>query len=169
MENERKIEVEYETNVNDFRRILIWYHWKRLLLEYSLMLVLGIPFCYFLGFKILSDGLVATGFFATFLMLLIINIYGEIYRRAEALSKIFEPAKTLFSENGLETITSSIHTNRAWESYAKIYETDSDFIFFQKENAFAGIPKRFFKNQAEIEELRQIIAAKLGVKAKLQN
>lgn len=168
MDNEGKIEVEFETNVNDFQRILVWYHWKRLFIEYSLILIAGVSVGYFLGFNLLSNGWAAFAFISTILILLILNIYGLIFRRAEALKKITEPAKTIFSQDGLETITKSIHTNRVWESYAKIYETDTDFIFFQKENAFAGIPKRFFKNQSQINELRHLVAEKLGERADLK-
>jgi len=169
MENVKNIKVEFDTNVNDFQRILVWYHWKRLVIEFSLMLVIGIPFCYFLGFNLLNNDWAAFAFLFTLLSLQTLKIYGLIFRRAEALKKIAEPAKTVFSEQGLETKTKSIHSNRAWESYEKIFETDSDFIFFQKENAFAAIPKRFFKNQNQIDELRQLIGEKLGERAKLQN
>ncbi len=133
------------------------------------MIIIGIPFCYFLGFNLLENNWAAIAFISTILILSIIKIYGLVFRGAEALKQITEPAKTIFTEQGLETITKSIHTDRTWESYAKIYETDKDFIFFQKENAFAGIAKRFFKNQSDIEALREIINSKLGERANLQN
>ncbi len=169
MNFERKIEVEFKTTVTDFQRILVWYHWKRLFLEFSLMVIVGIPFCYFLGFNLLQNGWAAIAFISTILILSVLKFYGLVFRRAEALKQITQPAKTIFSDQGLETITKSIHTNRAWESYAKIFETDKDFIFFQIENAFAAIPKRFFKNQDDIEVLRELVNRKLGEKAKLQN
>ncbi len=103
MDFERKIEVEFETTVSDFQRILVWYRWKRLFVEFSLMLIIGIPFCYFIGFNLLENGWAAIGFIFTLLILFVLNIYGLVFRRAEALKRITEPAKTIFSEQSLET------------------------------------------------------------------
>lgn len=169
MDFERRIEVEFETTVSEFQRVLVWYYWKRLLVEFSLMLVAGIPFCYFIGINLLKNVWAALAFIATLLILFTLDIYKLIFKRAEALKQITEPAKTIFAEQGLETVTKSVHTNRAWESYAKIYETEKDFIFFHKENAFAAIPKRFFSSQSDVEKLRELVNSKLGERAKLQN
>ena len=172
MESEKKIEVAFESNVNDFRRILIWYHWKRLVLEYGIMMVVGIPSFYLLGFNLFdikNNGWITFTFIIAFLLLLTLNILGLFFRQANKLKDIAEPAITVFTEQGLETKTKSMTSSRKWESYAKIFETKSDFIFFPQENVFAAVPKRFFKSQNQIDELRQLISEKLGARAKLNN
>jgi hypothetical protein len=172
MEIERKIEVEFESNEKDFQRVLFWYHWKRMLLEYISMIIIGIPLCYFFGFNVLdikNNGWAASTFVAALLILLALDIYKRCFMQANRLKKIAKPSKTIFSERGIESKTPTTSSSRDWSSYAKIYETAKDFIFFQQENAFATIPKRFFKNQGEIEALRELVGRKLGERAKLQN
>ena len=171
MEFARNIEVEFESTEKDFQRVLLWYHWKRMLLEYLLMIVLGIVFCYFLGvnvFDIENNGWTVFAFIATISILLILDLYRRVFSQAKKLKGVMKQAKTVFSEDGVESTTPNASSKRDWGSYAKIYETESDFIFFSQENFFATIPKRFFKHQSEIISLRELIKVKLGEKAKLQ-
>ena len=172
MEFEQKIEVEYESNEKDFQRVLLWYHWKRMSLEFSLMTIIGIVFCYFLGFNVLdikNNAWATLTFFATISILLALDIYRRCFIQANKLKEIAKPSKTTFSEQGIESKTPTASSNRDWESYTKIYETGKDFVFFSQENVFATIPKRFFKNEGEIEALRELVGRKLGERAKLQN
>ncbi len=53
MSVDKRIKVDFETDVEDWRRVLIWYSWKRMLIEYVLMIVLGVPFLYFFGINLL--------------------------------------------------------------------------------------------------------------------
>ena len=171
MENARNIEVEFESTEKDFQRVLLWYHWRRMLLEYLLMIAIGIPFCYFLGFNVLdieNNGWAAFAFFATLSTLLILDIYRRCFFPAKKLKEIMKPAKTVFSDKGVESETPIASSSRDWENYLKIYETKMYFIFFTQENFFATIPKRFFKSQSEIVTLRELIKDKLGENAKLQ-
>ncbi len=171
MKVERKIEVEYESNEKDFQRVLLWYHWRRMSLESGLMIIIAIVFCYFLGFNVLdikNNGLAALTFLATISILFALNIYSRCFRQAKKLKEIAKPSKTTFSEQGIESRTPTTSSSRDWESYAKIYETKKEFIFFSQENVFATIPKRFFKNQGEIEALTELMYRKLGERAKLQ-
>lgn len=172
MDFERKIEVEYESKQSDFQRVLIWYYWKRIALEFVMMITLGIVFCYFLGINVLdikNNGWAILVFIATISILHALNVHRRLFVQAGKLKQIAKPSKTIFSEKGIESITPNSSSKRDWESYAKIYETAKDFIFFSQENVFATIPKRFFKNQGEIEALKELVNRKLGEKAKLQN
>lgn len=172
MENERKIEVEFESNEKDIQRVLLWYHWKRMFLEYLLMIVVGIPLCYFLGFDVLdikNNGWTTFAFVGTLSVLLMLDIYRRCFYQANKLKEITKPAKSIFTEKGVESKTPVATSNRDWESYLKVFETKTDFIFFSQENFFATIPKRFFKSKEEIEDLRELVKRKLGEKAKLQN
>ncbi len=172
MRDAQMIEVEFESTEKDFQRVLLWYHWKRMFLEYVLMVVIGITLCYFLGFNVLdikNNGWATLAFVGTLTILLFLDIYRRCIFQANKLSEIAKPSKSSFSEKGIESKTPTTSSNREWESYAKVYETKTDFIFFQQENAFATIPKRFFKSETEIEELRELLRRKLGEKAKLIN
>ena len=171
MEKARTIEVEFESTEKDFQRVLFWYHWRRMLLEYLLMIAIGIVFCYFLGFNVLdieNNGWATFAFLATLSTLLILDLYRKCFYQAKKLKEITKPAKSIFSEKGIESITPISSSSREWENYLKIYENNKDFIFFIQENFFATIPKRFFKNQSEIVSLRELIKDKLGEKAELQ-
>ena len=172
MEFEQKIEVEYESNEKDFQRVLLWYHWKRMFLEFGLMIIIGIVLCFFLNINILdlkNNGFATFAFVATILILFAFDIYRRCFLQAKKLKEIAKPSKSIFTEQGIESKTLTSSSSRDWEGYAKIYETAKDFIFFSQENVFAVIPKRFFKNQAEIEALRELVSRKLGERAKLQN
>jgi hypothetical protein len=171
MEKARRIEVEFESTESDFQRVLLRYHWKRMFLEYALMIALGIPVCYFLGIDFLdieNSVWAAFAFFATLTALLILDLYRRVVLQAKKLTKITQPAKTIFSEKGVASETATASSSRDWANYLKIDETGTDFIFFTQENFFATIPKRFFKDQKEIVSLRELIKDKLGDKARLQ-
>ena len=170
MSENRLIEVKFETNVEDWRRVLIWYRWKRLVLEYILVIVLGILFLYFFGINLLdlkNEGFAAFSFIFTVTTLLMFKIYFGIWRQAERLKKISEPAKAIFSDKGLKTISESSSSEKTWGRFSNIFETQDDFIFYLMENVFFTIPKRFFQDKNQVIELKQLFREKLGEKAKL--
>jgi hypothetical protein len=168
MNQDNLIEVNFETNVQDWRRVLVWYRWKRMLIEYVLMVILGVPFLYFFGINLLdlkNNGFAAFSFFFTVITLFIFSIYFGIWRQAEKLKNIAEPAKAIFSDKGLKTISKSSSSEKTWERFSKIFETKEDFIFYLMENVFFTIPKRFFQDEKQISELKQLFRQKLGEKA----
>lgn len=171
MESVRSIEVEFESTEKDFQRVLLWYLWKRILLQTLLIIVLAVVFSYFLGvnvFDIKNNGWATLAFVLTITVLIILDLYRRVFSRAKKLKAIMKPAKTVFSEQGVASTTANASSNRDWANYIKIYETNKDFIFFSRKYFFSTIPKRFFKSQSEIVSLRELIKAKLGEKAKLQ-
>ena len=172
MSVDKRIKVDFETNVEDWRRVLIWYSWKRMLIEYVLIIVLGVPFLYFFGINLLdlkNNGFVTFSYFFTLVTLLIFSIYFGIWRKAEKLKKIAEPATAIFSDKGLKTISNSSSSEKTWERFSNIFETKEDFIFYLMENVFFTIPKRFFQDANQTTELRQLFREKLGEKAKLKS
>ena len=172
MEAERKIEVEFESDEKDFQRVLLWYHRKRITLEFSLMIILAIVFCYFLGINVLdikNNAWEIVAFIATISVLLAFDVYRRCFVQARKLKEIAKLSKSTFNEQGIKSKTHTSSSSRDWEGYAKIYETAKDFIFFSQENVFATIPKRFFKNQDDIKALRELVNRKLGDRAKLKN
>ena len=175
--SERKIEVEFKTNASDYRRVLFWYQWKRLLLIAIAWLVIFFPILYIVGF-----GAGANPFdsknnapLLVFVLLLLlplmlgVSIYFGIWRQAGKIERIAEHVRMTFSEDGIQSVAESSSSQRIWEGFAKVYETKADFIFFPQENVFYTIPRRFFTNDAQIKELKSLLRAKLGNKAKLKS
>ncbi len=171
MSDSKVIEVNFDTNVNDWRRVLFWYRWKRLFIELVLVVVLGIPIFYFLGINLFDfekNAITAFYFFLTISVLLILNFYFGIWRQAERLKQIAEPATAVFTEKGLKMTSSSSSSEKNWERFGNIFETQEDYIFFPMENIFFTIPKRFIGDENQ-SELKKLFRAKLGERAKLKN
>jgi len=172
MSESKVIEVNFETNIGDWRRVLLWYRWKRLTVEFVLVLVIGVPVLYLLGINVFDfekNAIPAASFFAVVLALFILSLYFGIWRQADRLKKLAEPAKAVFSDKSLKTMTESSSSEKNWERFSNIFETKEDFIFFLLENVFFTIPKRFVQNEYQLTQLKQLFREKLGNKARLKN
>lgn len=170
------IEVRYEATAEDYRRVLFWYQWKRLLVvATAYVLAIGL-IVFVLGYGAggptdLIEGRAPTVVFIFLLMLpLLIGVSGYfgIWRQAEKTAKITEPATATFRDTGIKIETPSSTTERVWEKFSKVYETKLDFIFFPFENVFYMIPKRYFGNERELGLVQDILRAGLGNRAKLK-
>jgi hypothetical protein len=177
MENERKIEIEIDVKAEDYRRVLFWYFWKRILLV-GLLYLIVIPAMLWLvafgagasPFEIQNRQiLIVFVFFGLLPILIIFSFYYSIWKQAKKIEQISETSVFIFNENGLETKSASTSSQMVWERFAKIYETKTDFIFFPQESVFYTIPKRYFKDQDEIGNLRELVREKINTKAKLLN
>jgi YcxB-like protein len=177
MGNDQKIEVEIDVTAEDYRRVLFWYFWKRILLVALLYLIIIPASIWFVAFGAGANPLeiqnrqllIVFVFFGMLPILLVFGRYFSIWRQAKKIENISEKSLFIFSDNGLETKSKSTSSQMLWERFAKIYETKTDFIFFPQEHVFYTIPKRFFINQNEMQDLRELVGRKLGEKAKLQN
>ena len=172
MDSEKKIEVDFQMTTNDNQRILVIVNWKRLVLVFGLLLIVPLIILSIQGISIFKDGVSVNKILTVFIPSLIgmvFIIYMLIFRAAKAMRKSNKPTRVIFSEQSIVTNQELGESKLAWEIYRKIYETDKYFIFFLIGKAFWGIPKRFFKDQDDIEALKELINRKLGDKAKLQN
>ena len=175
--SEKKIEIEVKTNAADYRRVLFWYQWKRLLLVAVAWLIIFFPILYFVGFGAGANPfdsktnapLMAFAFLMLLPVLLGISMYFGIWRQAKKIERIVEPVTITFSETGIESNAESSSTKRTWEGFNGVYETKEDFVFFPQENIFYTIPRRLFKGEGQIEELKSMLRVKLGKKAKLKS
>jgi hypothetical protein len=166
------IEVEYLATAKDYRRVLIWYRWKRLAITIAVAVLVGIPILYSAFFSTdiggRPPGMVL--WFLLILPLLVLAVfYWGISRQAERIEKIFEPAKVVFTEEGMESAGDSSSARMDWDDFYKIYETKQDFIFFPEKKIFYAIPKRFFADQNLVARFRELLREKMGSSARLQS
>jgi len=164
-ENEKQVTVNVEITTDDYRRILFWYHKKRLIIISIWLVIIGIPVI--LAFLVLpfsksSQNIFTANYFPLIIpVLLPALILGlllfSIWKQSKNIVKTTEPTKFIFTKNGLEAISKSTTVQSLWSSFQKIQETKTDFILFPQKNIFYPIPKRFFQNEMQINELRQFI------------
>lgn len=171
MAENKKIEIEYLATAKDHRRVLFWYGWKKLAVMIGVVVLGTAPVLYWAFFSA-SPNDRPPGFILWFLLILPLLIplifFWGISRQAERLEKIFEKAKVIFNGQGLKAAGESAGEMR-WDEFYRVYETKQDFIFFPEEKVFYTIPKRFFPDQDQISEFRELLREKLDNRARLQN
>lgn len=169
MGDERKIEVEIDVTVEDYRRVLFWFN-KTIFPFISMIFVFAILGTGFIAFR---EGdviaLILFGLSGIFFILYVCSTLLSIKRQSKNLAEISEVTTIVFDEKGVESKSESTLNQTTWERFAKICESKTDFIFFPQKNIFYPIPKRFFKSDNQIEEFKQLIKDKLGENAKLKN
>jgi hypothetical protein len=72
-----------------------------------------------------------------------------------------------FSEEGI-TISGSLRSaNLKWEAIVKVRESESDFLFYTTKRFAQFLPKRAFRQNEEMKELRVLLGRQLGNRAQL--
>ena len=170
MTENKTIEVEYLATAKDYRRVLLWYRWKRLALVIVITVLVGIPILYsaFFSADINNRPPAVVLWFLFILPLLVLVIfYWGISRQAEKIEKVFEPVKAIFNEEGMRSTGESSSGQMDWDKFYEVYETRQDFIFFPEKKIFYTIPKRFFYDTDKILEFKKILRENLKERAKL--
>ena len=173
----KKIEIEVVNTAKDYRRVLLWFYLKRLLLIGTLYLLVITPMLWLTFFgaganpfeEKNSSVILVMVFFATLPILIVLGIFYGIWKQSKNIEKTLEPAKFIFSDEGLETFSESSTTKVTWNTFQRVQELKKDFLFYPQKNIFYTIPKRSFQNDFQIEEFRNLTHEKLGSKAKLKN
>ncbi len=170
MTENRKFEVEYLVTAKDYRRVLLWYRWKRLAVIIAVTFLIGLPILYsaFSGDVNSRPPAVVLWFLLVLPVLVLASFYWGIWRQAERIEKIFEPAKVVFTEDGMSSAGEFSSAEMDWDDFYRIYETNQDFIFFPGKKIFYTIPKRFFQNANEISEFKKLLREKINVRARLK-
>ena len=174
--DEKKIEIEVVNTAQDYRRVLFQQQWKRVVLIAIIYLLIIVPTLWLTMFGAganpfeskNNDIVIVMILFGLLPILMAANIYFGVWKQADKVSKMIERAKYTFAEQGIETVTDSSSSQNDWSRLSKIRETKKDFILYPQENVFFVIPKRFYKNETQIEEFRNLVREKLGGKAKLK-
>lgn len=78
-------------------------------------------------------------------------------RRIHAQQKDFaSPFTYTWDSSVIEARGVSGQSKREWVNYAKVKEDDWLFLLYHADNLFEMVPKRWFQNQAQIQEFREL-------------
>jgi YcxB-like protein len=171
-----RLEGSYELELGEFYRALRWYAWKKYWWLYCILIFLVT--ISLLG-SILrhvndshSQGLLSDAEVVVIPILLAGLFQWSVYRGAQRQYKtnysLREPRHYIFSENGLESSSSSSAGKLSWTSFHKVIETPEMFLFFTSSVGFIVVPKRSLAGEEQVQELRTLISPNLGTKAKLR-
>lgn len=172
MEDSDGFAIRVKNETSDYSRLL-WTILKQRHLFVGIMLLLVFVSC--ITYTLVSpatdpenDRKWVTVFIALFVFCVVAVLFGFTMRRqAKKLAAASEEMTLYFNEQGLEAKTSRSSSRVLWDVYAKAVETKLDFLFYPQKNAALMIPKRFFENQEQIDQLRRYLHNSLGEKAKL--
>lgn len=175
--NNKKIEIEVMNTAKDYQRVLLWFYSKRLLLTGIFYLLIVTPTLWLTFFgagaspfeEKNSSVILVMLIFALLPILIVGGMFYGIWKQSKNIEKTLEPAKFVYSDEGLETFSKSSTTKVTWDTFQKVKELKEDFLFYPQKNIFYTIPKRSFQNDSQIEEFRNLVSKKLGGKAKLTN
>ena len=163
--NQKQVVLNVEITTDDYRRVLFWYHKKRLIIISIWLVLIGLSvtlMLIILPFSKLSQSILTANFIpliipvlfpALVLGLLLLSIWNQ----AKNIVKTTEPTRFTFNESGLEAVSKSTSVQSLWSRFQKIQETKTDFILFPQKNNFYPIPKRFFQNEMQINELKRFV------------
>lgn len=165
MSKEDSILINVKSEFWDFFRPLFWIFFRR----FWYVLILLVLFSVF-SLKELFYGKSGVANFFNFLPLILIFILiWSIYSTAKRFTKATEGnISYAFSEAGVDVVSYDSESKIKWSFFEKADETKNDFLLFQNKTRFHPIPKRFFQNETQIQEFKNLVREKLGDKAKLK-
>lgn len=174
--DDKGIEIEVVNTAQDYRRVLLWFHLKKLLIIGVFYLVVTAPMLWltFFGaganpFDEKNNSVIHVMIiFALIPILIIGGIFYNIWKQARNIEKTLEPAKFIFSNEGLESTSKSTSVKVTWDTFQKFQELKEDFLFYPQKNIFYTIPKRFFQDDFQREKFKNLVREKLGDKAKMK-
>lgn len=82
----------------------------------------------------------------------------QMYKGSEKLKQDYE---LVFSEEGIKFKTADIDSNLKWDLYKRWIENQDFFILYHGKNEFSVIPKRVFKDHAELNGFKELIKRKI--------
>jgi YcxB-like protein len=98
-------------------------------------------------------------------------LYGMLYVNTKSLfaGKKFlqHEVRYVFSEEGIDAIAVGAPAPTSWSAIPKAFELKHDFLIFYTSERMYTIPKRCFAGVEEVKQFRQMLAGRLGNKAKL--
>ena len=165
-----EIKVTVIPDASDYRRALLWYQRKRLLLitlvSTILLLVLGIFIFQNSGGPQILGIRLELVLAAVISPIVFVGIsYLGVKRQADKLVKIAQPTLFMADSDGIRTKSTSSDTDVKWDRFYKVVETRHEFIVFPQDNVFYSIPKRFFDEKSGIDKLRALLREQLGDQA----
>lgn len=99
-------------------------------------------------------------------------LYAVLYLNTKMLfgGKKFlqHPVRYIFNSEGVNAIAPGSPGETSWNAIPKAFELKDDFLIFYTAERMYTIPKRCFAGDDELKRFKQMLAAHLGSKAKLQ-
>ncbi len=177
MNTRNPIEIDIELTEADFWRVSFASRIKRFLLVTAIYLPVMMLITYFTAFGTGANPFYEKNWLILIALFIICAVpvaflpasYSSLRKLSRKLAAATEKTHFTFSENETETKSSLRSSKLSWENYEKIQETEEDFICHLNNYSFHTVPKRFFKDDQQINEFRDLVREKLGDRAKLKN
>ena len=166
------ITIEFRPTAADYKRVLLWYQWKRLAIILGAVMVLMFGF----GLAVIKPTPTEPNkslplYFALFVSPVFIGflMYRGIARQAKKIEAISDDTTFTFDRDGLEMQTALASAVVKWERFSKVIENSKYLVFFPQENIFYVVPKDSFRSKQELDVVKSILFERLGSKAKLKS
>ncbi|HEX3028522.1 MAG TPA: YcxB family protein [Clostridia bacterium] len=157
-----KVQVNYSDK--DISSALIEYI-NKIYHIWVVLLCLGVLFIFAVCTG-LNDGFSTKiyGWLIILVLLILLVAYYYYYRPGATHINAYRERREnlfIFSYEKTEIIRKLSQSTCCWELFIKAYETKNNFFLLDKSNALAIVPKRFFENDDEVKDLREILKEKL--------
>ncbi len=151
--NDKRIEIEVENTARDYRRVLLWFYFKKLLIIGVLYLIIVTPMLWLTFFGAGANPFQGNNnsvilmilVFALLPIVIIGGIYLNIWKQSKNIEKTLEPAKFIFSDKGLDSTSASSSVKVTWDTFQNIQELKEDFLFYPQKNIFIRFRNAHFK------------------------
>jgi hypothetical protein len=171
MPSEQEITVRFHPSAADYRKVLIWYRWKRQAVIFAIVLVgllmTGLAFVTPTAAEPYKRLPIYLGVILTPIVCVFVAYLG-VRKQARKLEVISEDTEFTFTRDGLHSRTSMSESTIKWERFDKVVETSKYFVFFPQHNVFYMVPKGNFDGDSQLMNFRSIVRDSLGDRAKLQ-
>ena len=113
-----------------------------------------------------------TPFQLTFQAFILIGLPCILYASSLAAYRKLSPAQRsvryLFTDDAIETATGVASSTISWVAIQKVVETSTAFYVSSHKNLYQVVPKRSFKDDADLQRFREMAKSKLGKKASVK-
>jgi hypothetical protein len=107
-------------------------------------------------------------FYAAYILARPYIIYLNAFGYFKTSRHLQEEIQYEFSEEKIVTQSESYKGERGWDNFYKIVELKHFFLMYHDARLMNIIPKTFFKNKEDVDQLRNLISAKTHLKQKLR-
>lgn len=102
--------------------------------------------------------------FFIWIVLLAITPYWNARRQFSRQRYLRDPISLVFSKDEVQSNGPSVSSAWKWSVIRTIYETKSQFLLYYAPNQALLLPKRFFANDAELDDWRSIVRSAMSPK-----
>lgn len=173
MKEKRQIEIDVQLEFKDFWKVLFWKTVKIFWLMYLLTLVISLPLLSVYVYSLTTNPDKVKFSPAIILpalpLLAVLFSQWPIYSAAKhSAASVKGKTKWVFSEDEFEVFSAVSRNESDWQSLEKVEERSEVFLLYPQKNISMLIPKRFFEDETQIQDFKELVREKLGDKAKLK-